>query len=100
MKRIINKRVYNTETAKYLGWVRKTHCGGNVTDLYLYKKRNGEYFLEVDGFSRTFYRNTDFMEFENEEDEMEYENKFFFEGKGIVPLSDYDANRYLTSINN
>lgn len=46
MKRIIGKRIYNTETAVYIGgWI--DHNGNNGANMY--KKSNGEYFSVIRG---------------------------------------------------
>lgn len=54
MKKIINNRLYNTETAKYLG----SDDGGEGFTSWsetLYQKRNGEFFLHGEGGARTKY---------------------------------------------
>lgn len=61
MKRIINNRIYNTETSKLVGnyfYIRK-RC--NDILCYLYKKRNGEYFLRCFTHIGQWYRWYDFL---------------------------------------
>lgn len=54
MKKIINGKVYDTDTAKRVGW----DCGGDgfsSWDEYLYQKRTGEFFLYGEGGPATKY---------------------------------------------
>lgn len=57
MKKIINGKVYDTETARHIGrW--ENGCGGGDLDYVcekLYCKRTGEYFLYGEGGARTKY---------------------------------------------
>lgn len=57
MKKIIEKKVYNTETAKEIGW-----CGNgcHVNDFNymrqtLYQTKRGQYFLHCEGGANTCY---------------------------------------------
>mgnify|MGYP006972691523 CR=1 FL=1 len=51
MKRIINGRLYDTDTAKEIGWYDNGFGGGDFRYYYesLYRKRTGEYFLYGSG---------------------------------------------------
>ena len=54
MKKIINNKLYDTDTAKRLGY----DVGGDGFDSWteeLYKKRTGEYFIYGEGGARTRY---------------------------------------------
>ena len=57
MKKIINGRLYNTETAKFIGsWSN----GLSSSDFYycsedIYQKKNGEYFLHGKGGGMSAY---------------------------------------------
>ena len=54
MKKIINNKLYDTDTAKRLGY----DGGGDGFDSWteeLYKKRTGEYFIYGEGGARTRY---------------------------------------------
>jgi len=57
MKKIINGRLYNTETAKELGsyWNELSKSDFRNLSEYLYKKKNGEYFLYGEGGAMTKY---------------------------------------------
>ena len=49
MKKIINGKLYNTETATFCGSF-SAHCGSfNYVSEELYKKRTGEFFLYGEG---------------------------------------------------
>ena len=57
MKRIINGKMYNTETAELLGCNMPIE---NRRDFYwfgewLYRKKNGEFFLEYEGSCMSIY---------------------------------------------
>lgn len=54
-KKIINGRVYDTNTAKQLGWDSNNESGFNRWEETLYQKRNGEYFLYGEGGPNTKY---------------------------------------------
>lgn len=80
MKKVINGRLYDTDTAKEIGY----RCS-NITDQLegiqetLYRKRTGEFFLHGDGGARTQYAH-------------QTEGGGWCGGEGIVPLS-YDRAR-------
>lgn len=50
--KIINGRKYSTDTAKYL-WDYGVGHGIGSYELYLYRKRNGEYFFVHGGYKQT-----------------------------------------------
>lgn len=79
MKKIINGKVYNTETAVELGHYS---TGGSWSDLNhleetLYRKRTGEFFLYGEGGPRTRYAR-------------QIESNTWASGESIMPLT-YDA---------
>ena len=82
MKKIINGRMYNTETAKNLG----TYWNGyNSTDFRsysetLYLKRNGEYFLHGEGGPMSKYK--------------EYIGETIYSGEKITPLTKAEAESW------
>lgn len=51
MKKIINGRLYDTDTAKEIGWYENGYGGGDFRYYCecLYRKRTGEYFLYGSG---------------------------------------------------
>lgn len=56
MKKIINNKQYNTETAKMLGRVTHGNYGDlNCTSEELYRKKTGEFFLYGEGGPATKY---------------------------------------------
>lgn len=57
MKKIINGRKYDTETAKEVGFYSNGYPHGdfNWCQQTLYRKRNGEYFLHGEGGALTIY---------------------------------------------
>lgn len=75
MKKVINGRMYDTDTAKEIGY----QCS-NITDQLdgiqetLYRKRTGEFFLHGDGGARTKYAH-------------QTEGGGWCGGEAIVPLS-------------
>lgn len=60
MKKRINNRLYNTDTAKRCGTHESTgSCELAASEETLYVKRNGEYFLYGQGGPMTTYATTD-----------------------------------------
>ena len=56
MKKIINGKVYDTQTAKYLGYYTNNQTSDlDQVDIRLYVKRTGEYFICGEGGPRTRY---------------------------------------------
>lgn len=55
MKKISNGKVYDTETARYIGGWNNKQCEQDYICEKLYCKRTGEYFLYGDGGPRTKY---------------------------------------------
>lgn len=51
MKKIINGRLYNTDTAQYIGYSENGYMPGDVhfTREELYRKKNGEFFFYCQG---------------------------------------------------
>lgn len=57
MKKIINKKLYNTETAKDLGFWNngRSCCDSSYMEETLYQKKTGEFFLYGYGGALTGY---------------------------------------------
>ena len=84
MKKIINGKMYNTETAKNLGeW-----CNGvprndfNYCEETLYRKKTGEFFLYGEGGANTGYR------------ECVGQNSWSG-GSEIIPLAESEAKKWV-----
>lgn len=55
MKKIINRKKYDTETAKAVGSWDNGNPGINYVEETLYRKKTGEYFLHGEGGPNTRY---------------------------------------------
>lgn len=57
MKKIINSRLYDTDTAKEIGWYDNGYGAGDFHHLQetLYRKKTGEFFLYGSGGAMTRY---------------------------------------------
>ena len=84
MKRKINNRVYNTETAKLVGECFFIQRNCNRVKCYLYKKRTGEYFIKCSGGNVTYHQWYDFLTDDNAYNEPLYHQ--YFIGEFLVPL--------------
>ena len=86
-KKIINNRMYNTETAKQLGYWSN---GYTPSDFYfaeetLYQKKTGEYFLAGKGGPESKYREqVGISEWDN--------------GQNIIPLTMEQAKEWLRKV--
>ena len=83
MKKIINGKVYDTETAKRLGWYENTY---NVRDFHyccetLYRKKTGEYFLHGEGGPMSRYAEASGM-------------NSWSSGERIMPMTYAEATRW------
>lgn len=79
MKKIINAKVYDTDTARHIGWWENEQSDLDYVQETLYCKRTGEYFLYGEGGARTKYST------------MQGANSWS-SGEMIIPLT-YDAAR-------
>ena len=79
MKKIIKGKVYDTDTARHIGWWENGQGNLDYIQETLYCKRTGEYFLYGDGGARTKYS------------KMQGTNSWS-SGEMIIPLT-YDAAR-------
>ena len=82
MKKIINGKMYNTETAKYLAaWWNGLGCNdfGYVYED-LYKKKTGEFFLHGRGGANSKYA--------------ERYGRCFSDGEAITPLTEEEAREW------
>lgn len=81
MKRIINGKMYNTDTAENLGEWWNGESGITFVLITLYRKKTGEYFLHCEGGAMTVY--------------CEYLGDERFEaGQQIKPLSEAEAREW------
>lgn len=57
MKKILNNKVYDTETAKSCGYIEYGNGSGDLNYIFeeLYRKKTGEFFLYGKGGARTQY---------------------------------------------
>lgn len=81
MKKVINGKMYNTETAKELGswWNERTDF--SICWEYLYKKKTGEYFLYGKGGATSKYAKR-------------WENNGSQSGEKIIPLTETEARSW------
>lgn len=82
MKRIINGKLYYTDTAKEIGSYQYG-CGGDFNYLYevLYKKRTGEFFLYGCGGANTCYG-------------VQCGDRCRSAGEDIIPYSEEEAKKW------
>lgn len=83
MKKIINGKKYNTETAKRLGYWENEYSTsdfGHVEET-LYRKRTGEFFLYGEGGAATSYARQD-------------ENGDWVYGEAITPMTEKEAKKW------
>lgn len=81
MKKIINRKVYDTETAAKIGDWNNGEWGNNLYICFetLYRKKNGEFFIHGEGGAATKYASV-------------CSGDGWASGEGIVPMS-YDSAR-------
>lgn len=90
MKKIINGRKYDTETAKKLGYWSNAYSLSDFKhcEETLYKKRTGEFFLYGEGGAMTSYAQKD-------------GDGLWMYGEAITPMTEKDAKqwaeKYLTA---
>ena len=80
MKKVINKRMYNTETAHFLGsWCNTEDIRDfSYVEEHLYRKRNGEFFLCGEGGPNSKYATNS-------------GSNFFKSGRDITPMTFSEA---------
>lgn len=82
MKKIIDGRKYDTETAKYLGSSTYSNPSNNhYRHEELYRKKNGEYFLYGEGGSSSVYAS-------------QLDVNFWGSGEAIIPMTDDEARKW------
>lgn len=96
MKQKINNRVYNTETAKLVGSYFYVSNRCSPVQCYLYKKRNGEYFLQCRGGDKTYHQWYDFLTDDNAYNEPLY-HKYWI-GEFLVPLVTNEDIEYYSKL--
>jgi hypothetical protein len=90
MKRKINNKTYNTETAVFINrMVVQRRCTKVIVTVY--KKRNGEYFLYCVSFPNTYFTALDFL---TEKDYVNPEHYAHLIGEFIIPLEDEEDIEY------
>lgn len=92
----INNKTYNTETAKLVGNYFYIQRNCNRILCYLYKKRNGEYFIRCFGGDKTYYRWYDFLTDDNADRVPLYHQWFICEF--IVPLVTNEDIEYYSKL--
>lgn len=85
MKKIINKKVYNTDTARYIAfWSNDLPTSDFAwTEERLFQKRTGEYFLFGESGPMGKYASC------NDDNSIGY-------GKEIIPMTDDKAKKWLS----
>lgn len=84
MKQIINRKKYDTETAREMARF-DNGCGHTDFDWYrevLYQKKNGEFFLYGEGNARSPYS-------------VLHDDGWFGGGEDIIPLTEDDARDWV-----
>jgi hypothetical protein len=82
MKKIIEGRKYDTETARQVAeWSNRDYGNFGYTAETLYLKRTGEFFLHGEGGARSKYRECEGV-------------NLFGSGEKIVPLSEQEARAW------
>ena len=84
MKKIINGRLYNTETAQIITDYSNGLCCNDFRwiEETLYRKRNGEFFLHGEGGPMTKYAK-------------QIDTNSWCSGEAISPLSDAEAREWM-----
>lgn len=85
MKRIINKKLYDTDTAKAVAYYSNKYGYGNPYHISetLYRKRTGEFFLYGFGGCMTEYS--------------EFEDGIWWSGENIFPLTKEETKVWVTA---
>ena len=84
MQKIINGRMYNTDTATEINWQENTANRGNYNYYreYLYRKKTGEFFLYGYGNAASGYRRLN-------------AGGLYEPGEKIIPISDERAKTWV-----
>lgn len=80
MKKIIDGKMYNTETAKELGYYQRNSCTFSRICEILYKTKKGNYFLDGCGGPQSKYA--------------VYDGNEVCGGEDIIPLSEEAARKW------
>lgn len=85
MKKIVNKRKYNTDTAREVGRWEPDHAKSDFAwyEETLYRKKTGEYFLHGEGYAASPYRRRS--------------GGMWAAGEDIVPLGAEEAREWAES---
>lgn len=86
MKKIINYKKYDTETARVVGnWISGSKEEDNYRDETLYCKKNGEYFLDDKGGMCSDYHTAFWIDYDCEHGDWEE----------LIPFSKEDAQEWV-----
>lgn len=85
MKKIINKKIYDTDTAKEIANYSNGYSWGNYYHVHetLYRKKTGEFFLHGCGGAMTEYSN--------------FKYGCWSGGERIVPLTEQETKVWVTA---
>ena len=86
MKKVIDGKIYNTETAEQLGsyWNGKSEGDFQYVYEFLYRTKKGRFFLAGEGGAMSHYCRR-------------CGDNTWCEGKGIIPLEDNEAREWAES---
>lgn len=99
MKAKIEKRVYNTKTSKQISGIIRVQINCNIVNVRIYKKRNGEYFLNCSSNPSSYYRWYNFLA-DSEQGSNSPQYHLMFNGEFNVPLpTEEDVEYWLDMIN-
>lgn len=86
MKKIINYKKYDTETARVVGnWISGSKEEDNYRDETLYCKKNGEYFLDDKGGMCSDYHTAFWIDYDCEHGDWEE----------LIPFSKEEAQKWV-----
>ena len=90
MKKIINYKKYDTETARVVGnWISGSKEEDNYRDETLYCKKNGEYFLDDKGGMCSDYHTAFWIDYDCEHGDWEE----------LIPFSKEEAQEWVIGTN-
>lgn len=81
MKRIINGKMYNTETAKKVTYADHRNGNFNEFEESLYKKRTGEFFIHGEGGPTSAYGHS--------------QGNCLYSGEKIIPMTETEVKAWL-----
>lgn len=90
MRKRINNRIYDTDTAVFVKRMDVRRCCTQVI-VDIYKKRNGEYFLYCVSHPNTIFKVLDFL---TEKKYVDMKHYKYVNGSFIIPLEDEEDIEY------